>query len=112
MLTSTCDDPCVYADWPASLTQGLSTPPMPNPVVDPLTSIRLPSREPVMTIDGPAEARGTTAFDGSDVADQPAPVSAFTEKVYAVPFVRLVISHSRAGAVTRQVCAPGVDVAR
>ena len=110
MLTSTCADPCVYFDCPASRTHGFSIAPMPKPVVDPDTSIRLPSRDPVMTIDGPADARGTTTFDGSDDADQPAPVSAFTVKVYAVPFVNPPIEHARTGAATRQVRLPGDDV--
>jgi len=30
---------------------------------------------------------GVTAFDGAEAPDQPAPLSALTVKVYAVPFV-------------------------
>ena len=85
---------------------------MPKLVVVPLTAIRPPSREPVMKIVGFADARGTTAFEGLDAADQPAPVSALTAKVYAVPLVNPATSQFRAGAVTRHVCAPGVDMAR
>lgn len=82
---------------------------MPKPVVEPLTSMRLPSRDPVMTIDGFAAASGVTALDGSDAADQPAPVSAFTVKVYAVPFDKPATVQDNVDVT--QVRPPGQDVA-
>ena len=112
MLTRMVAEPCTKDVWPVRLTQGLSIPPMPMPFAVPDTTMRWPSREPVMTIIDLSAARGTTTFDGTDAADQPAPVNAFTVKVYAVPFVRLATSHVSAGAVTRQVRPPGEEVTR
>ena len=85
---------------------------MPRPLDKPVTSVRLPSRTPVIVIDGLTGATGVTAFDGSDAADQPAPVSAFTVKVYAVPFDKPATSQASAGTGTRQVRPPGDDVTR
>ena len=87
-----------------------TTPPMPKPVAVPLKAIRSPSREPVMVIDGLDSAAGVTAFDGADNSDQPAPVSALTVKVYAVPFDRPATVHD--SNVVRHVRPPGEDIPR
>ncbi len=79
-----------------------------KPVVEPVTWIRWPLREPVITIDGFDCARGTTAFDGADDSDQPAPVSAFTVKVYAVPLESPVTWHVSADVMHTRL--PGEDV--
>lgn len=83
---------------------------MPRPLDEPVTSIRLSSREPVIVIDGRTGAIGVTAFDGSDDADQPAPVNAFTVKVYAVPFDNPPTEHDK--EAVRHVRPPGEDVTR
>ena len=61
---------------PAREVHGVTRPPIPIPVVDPDTTIRLPSRAPVMVIIGRTGATGVTVSDGSDDGDQPAPVRA------------------------------------
>jgi hypothetical protein len=43
-----------------------------------------------MVIVGRGAALGVTALLGAEVSPQPAPLSAFTVKVYVVPFVRPV----------------------
>ncbi len=78
------------------------------PVVLPVTTMRLPSRAPLMTMVGFGTARGTTALDASDDDDQPAPVSAFTVKVYAVPLDSPVTWHVSADVMHTRL--PGEDV--
>ena len=80
---------------------------MPKPVVDPDTTIRLPSRAPVMVIEALGAAVGVTAFDGADGTDQPAPFSACTVKVYAVPFDRPATVH--VSAAVKHVRPPGEE---
>ncbi len=109
MLTMIVAIPSVYDVCPAMRTHGRSVPPKPKPVVEPVTTIRLPSREPLMTTVDRGAATGVTVLDGSEEADQPAPVSALTVKVYAVPFDRPETSHDIDGAVTRQVRPPGEE---
>ena len=92
MLTRMVALPWVKEPWPSHPNHGFNSPPMPKPVVVPVTAIRSPSREPVIVIDGFGSAAGVTAFDGADDSDQPAPVRAFTVKVYAVPFDKPVTS--------------------
>ena len=108
MLTSTSARPWEYVDCPPSLTHGFRIAPIPKPVVEPVTSIRRPSRAPVMTMDGPITADGVTAFDGSDAADQPAPVNACTVKVYVVPFVSPSTVHEV--VAVRQMRPPGDEI--
>lgn len=48
--------------------------------------------------------------DPLEAADVPEPFVAVDEKVYWVPFVRLVIVHEVAGGVTRHVRPPGCAV--
>jgi hypothetical protein len=110
MLTRIVAVPSEYADCPAKRSHGRSVPPMPKPVVVPEISIRSPERAPVMTTDGRGAATGVTVLDGAEDTDQPAPVSAFTVKVYAVPFVRPVTSQESAGAVTKHEPPAGDDV--
>ena len=83
----------------------VTIPPMPKPVVVPLTEITPPERTPVIVIETRTGADGVTAFDGTDDADHPAPVNALTVKVYAVPFVKPVIVHDV--VPVRHVCPPG-----
>jgi hypothetical protein len=52
MLTRMVATPWVKEPWPASRNHGFNSPPMPKPVVVPLTAIRSPSREPVIVMDG------------------------------------------------------------
>jgi hypothetical protein len=61
--------------------------PVPSPVDVPDTVMLLPSRAPVMTTDGPASARGTTAFDGwapGDIIGVPTTVSCSIDFIEAV----------------------------
>ena len=83
----------------------VTIPPMPKPVVVPLTEITPPERAPVIVIEARTGASGVTAFDGTDDADHPAPVNALTVKVYAAPFVKPVNVHDV--VVVRQDCPPG-----
>jgi len=82
---------------------GVTRPPMPIPVVRPATAIRAPSREPVITTVDRGAATGVTVLDGSEEADQPAPVRALTVNVYVAPVARPSTEHDNAGAATRQV---------
>lgn len=72
--------------------------------------ISRPSRAPVITIDGFSGAAGVTALEGSDATDHPAPESAFTVKVYAVPFDRPSTVQVRVDVM--HVPPPGEDVTR
>jgi len=72
--------------------------------------MRWPSRLPVIVIDGVGGgggAVGVTAFDGVELSPQPAPLSAFTVKVYVVPFVSPVTV--QVSAEVRHVCPPGEE---
>jgi hypothetical protein len=59
-------------------------------------------------IEGFGTPVGVTAFDGVELSPQPAPLSAFTVKVYVVPFVSPVTV--QVSADVRHVCPPGEDV--
>ena len=72
---------------------GVTIPPMPKPVVVPLTEITPLERAPVIVMEARTGAAGVTASDGADHGPHPAPLSARTSKVYAVPFVRPLTSH-------------------
>ena len=74
----------------------------------PVTVMRCPSRLPVMVIEGLGAATGVTALLGADVSPHPAPLSAFTLKVYVAPFVRPVTV--QVSADVRHVWPPGEDV--
>jgi hypothetical protein len=76
MLTRIVAAPSEYVDWPAKRSHGRKVPPMPKLVVRPATSMRLPSREPLITMDGRGAAAGVTAFDAFEATDQPAPFNA------------------------------------
>ena len=108
MPTRIVATPWVKESLPVGRIHGFNSPPMPKPVVVPLTAIRSPSREPVIVIDGLGAATGVTAFDGSEAADQPAPVNAFTVKVYAVPFDKPPTEHD--SEAVKHVRPPGEDV--
>ena len=74
----------------------------------PVTVMRCPSRLPVMVIEGLGAATGVTALLGAEVSPHPAPLSAFTVKVYAVPLASPVTVH--VSAEVRQVWPPGDEV--
>ena len=52
MLTRMVATPWVKEPWPSHHNHGFNSPPMPKPVVVPVTAIRSPSREPVIVMDG------------------------------------------------------------
>jgi hypothetical protein len=59
-------------------------------------------------IEGFGTPVGVTAFEGVEFSPQPAPLSALTVKVYAVPLARPVTV--QVSAEVRQVCPPGEEV--
>ena len=87
--------------------------PISRPVLVPLM-VSVPfARVPVITKvtgSGLGMAIGTTTLDGTEATDQPAPLSARTVKVYAVPGVSPDTSHDVTAA--RQICRPGEDSTR
>jgi hypothetical protein len=74
----------------------------------PVTMMRCPSRLPVMVIVGTGGAVGVTTLLGADASPHPAPLSAFTLKVYAVPLVKP--ETVQVSADVRHVRPPGEDV--
>ena len=85
----------------------VTIPPMPKPVVVPLTEITPPERTPVIVIETRTGADGVPAFDGTDDADHRAPVNALPVKVYAVPFDRPATVHVI--AAVKHVRPPGEE---
>lgn len=104
--------PSAKGDCPVRVQAITSSPT--RPTVDPLTRTTLESPEsrvPEMTMEGRVGALGVTAFDGSEVAPQPAPVRACTVNEYSIPLRRPETVHWVTGAATRQVPPAGVLVA-
>jgi hypothetical protein len=84
--------PWLYVVSPGNLIHG-RTVSADRCIAVPVTVMRCPSRLPVIVIVGVGAALGVTALLGAEVSPQPAPLSAFTLKVYVVPFVRPVTVH-------------------
>lgn len=103
--TSTVILPCSNAPEGVKRIHGVSNAPIPKPVVVPDTIATRFIRLPEIVIVAPVD--GVTALDAAEAADQPAPVNAFTVKVYVVPFVSPTTSHDSAGAATRHIRPPG-----
>ena len=67
----------------------------------------------IILVTAPGAPVGMTDADATDGRESPTSLSAYTEKVYATPFVRPDTEHdSTSGDAVRQVLAPGVDTTR
>ena len=86
--TGTADRPCTKPLFVSSRIHGVAITPTPKPLVAPDTMMARLVREPLITIEGATRGLGTTALEGVDHADQPAPVRARTWKVYVEPSLR------------------------
>jgi hypothetical protein len=106
-LTGITAAPSLYVVSPGNLSHG-RTVWLVRCIDVPVTVMRCPSRLPVMVIDGVGGAVGVTAFEGVELAPQPAPLSALTVKVYAVPLVRPVTV--QVSADVRHDCPAGEEV--